>query len=72
MSQLTQVNLSQELTRVRFSDSFTTTKMCLKSPCTSISASNAVLAVQGLLRHILQGDHAWWFSINSIQGRYGS
>ena len=29
-------------------------KICLKSPCTSISASNAVLAVQGLLRHILQ------------------
>ena len=28
-------------------------KMCLKSPCTSISASSAVLAVQGLLRQIL-------------------
>ena len=30
-----------------------TTKMCLKIPCTSISASSAVLAVQGLLRQIL-------------------
>ena len=29
-------------------------KICLKSPCTSISASSAVLAVQGLLRHILE------------------
>ena len=28
-------------------------KMCLKSPCTSTSASSAVLAVQGLLRQIL-------------------
>ena len=28
-------------------------KMCLKSPCTPISASSAVLAVQGLLRQIL-------------------
>ena len=28
-------------------------KICLKSPCTSISASSAVLVVQGLLRHIL-------------------
>ena len=27
--------------------------ICLKSPCTSISASSAVLAVQGLLRQIL-------------------
>ena len=28
-------------------------KMCLRSPCTSISASSDVLAVQGLLRQIL-------------------
>ena len=30
-------------------------KICLKNPCTSLSASSAVLAVQGLLRQILQG-----------------
>ena len=29
-------------------------KLCSKSPCTTISASSAVLAVQGLLRHILR------------------
>ena len=28
-------------------------KICLKNPCTSISASSAVLVVQGLLRQIL-------------------
>ena len=37
-------------------------KICLKSPCTSISASSAVLAVQGLLRHILTVSWGFWHS----------
>ena len=40
---------------VQFHTYYSTTKVCIKSPCTSISASSAVLAVQGLLRQILQG-----------------
>ena len=38
---------------VIISDNYCIGKMCLKSPCTSTSASSAVLAVQGLLRQIL-------------------
>ena len=37
-----------------FKDFYVLCKICLKSPCTSISASSAVLAVQGLLRQSLE------------------